>query len=336
VTQGIDLLYWIIVQLQETFPGRTRRRSGVESRSKGKRPSNRLFQVRLTQLRRLRLRCAAALGAPPETPGIRRTIRVSRYPKAFGLAALVALVFVSTGLQAQLVNPSPPRLSETRPTQPIITCTVGRAGFIGYAGRQTATAEMVTARGLAYVAFGGAIFALVASYRLLNDDVGSFFAPFIPKATAGRVLRTIPPPDEDFRPLTIDPRSEPCAKQEDSRFAPGNPPPTSTLSEVPMQAAFEVPRLRPFSAKHADGSTPTSSIELSVNQPRAQGFVPTTIRSSEAAPFLRLPLKTCEKLRKRRTRARKAVWQGAREGASPQRAVTERATRPDGLSCSRP
>ena len=47
-------------------------------------------------------------------------------------------------------------------------------------------------------------------------------------------------------------------------------------------------------------------------------------------------LRTCEKIRKRRTRARKAVWQGAREGASPQRAVTERATRPDGLSCSRP
>ena len=47
-------------------------------------------------------------------------------------------------------------------------------------------------------------------------------------------------------------------------------------------------------------------------------------------------LRTCEKIRKRRARARKAVWQGAREGASPQRAVTERATRPDGLSCSRP
>ena len=28
-------------------------------------------------------------------------------------------------------------------------------------------------------------------------------------------------------------------------------------------------------------------------------------------------LRTCEKIRKRRTRARKAVWQGAREGASP-------------------
>jgi hypothetical protein len=47
-------------------------------------------------------------------------------------------------------------------------------------------------------------------------------------------------------------------------------------------------------------------------------------------------LEPVKKSRKRRTRARKAVWQGAREGASPQRAVTERATRPDGLSCSRP
>jgi hypothetical protein len=49
-----------------------------------------------------------------------------------------------------------------------------------------------------------------------------------------------------------------------------------------------------------------------------------------------VPLRSCEKIRKRRARARKAVWQGARESASPQRAVTERATQPDGLSCSRP
>ena len=49
-----------------------------------------------------------------------------------------------------------------------------------------------------------------------------------------------------------------------------------------------------------------------------------------------ITLEPVRKIRKRRARARKAVWQGAREGASPQRAVTERATRPDGLSCSRP
>ena len=35
-------------------------------------------------------------------------------------------------------------------------------------------------------------------------------------------------------------------------------------------------------------------------------------------------LKPVKKIRKRRARARKAVWQGAREGTSPQRAVTER------------
>ena len=51
----------------------------------------------------------------------------------------------------------------------------------------------------------------------------------------------------------------------------------------------------------------------------------------------RLPgLRTCEKIAKRRAIVRKAVLQGACEGASPQRAVNERTTRPDGLSCSRP
>ncbi|MCX6972586.1 MAG: hypothetical protein NTV93_20885, partial [Verrucomicrobia bacterium] len=46
--------------------------------------------------------------------------------------------------------------------------------------------------------------------------------------------------------------------------------------------------------------------------------------------------RTCEIIRKSRARVEKAGWQGAREGASPQRAVTERATPPDGLFCSRP
>jgi hypothetical protein len=57
-----------------------------------------------------------------------------------------------------------------------------------------------------------------------------------------------------------------------------------------------------------------------------------SLAGSQSAGYLR----TCEQLRKRRAIARKVVWQGAREGASPQRAVTERATRPDGLSCYRP
>ena len=163
------------------------------------------------------LRCAAALGAPLETPGIGRTIRVSRYPKALGLAALVALVFASTCLQAQLVNPSPPRLSEARPTQPVITCTVGSAGFLGNAGRQAGTIEMVVALGVTYVVLGGVLFALVASFRLLGDKVDSFFAPLIPKTTGARVSRTIPPLDEDFSPFKFEPQSEPCAKQEASR-----------------------------------------------------------------------------------------------------------------------
>ncbi|MFZ4696194.1 MAG: MFS transporter, partial [Verrucomicrobiia bacterium] len=55
-----------------------------------------------------------------------------------------------------------------------------------------------------------------------------------------------------------------------------------------------------------------------------------------AAVRQRIELRTCEIIRKSRARVEKAGWQGAREGASPQRAVTERATPPDGLFCSRP
>jgi hypothetical protein len=36
---------------------------------------------------------AAASGLPPETPGIERTVRVSRYPKALLLVVLIALIF---------------------------------------------------------------------------------------------------------------------------------------------------------------------------------------------------------------------------------------------------
>jgi hypothetical protein len=150
------------------------------------------------------LSIAAALAAPAESPAIGRTIRFSRYCRALVLAALVAFLFVSTGLQAQLVNPSPPGFSETRTTQPVITCTAGRAGFIGDAGRRTTTVEMVVARGLAHVALGGAIFALAASFRFLGDNVGSFFDPLIPKKSA--VLRTLPPLDDDFSPFTFDRR----------------------------------------------------------------------------------------------------------------------------------
>ena len=90
-------------------------------------------------------------------------------------------------------------------------------------------------------------------------------------------------------------------------------------------------RKSPGDQKDASGSAPWLE-ELCLCQlqpPRCKA------RENFAFSFL-IALRTCEKIRKRRARARKAVWQGAREGASPQRAVTERATRPDGLSCSRP
>ena len=47
-------------------------------------------------------------------------------------------------------------------------------------------------------------------------------------------------------------------------------------------------------------------------------------------------LRTCEKIRKRRTRAERRYGKAHARAHPPQRAVTERATRPDGLSCSRP
>ena len=50
----------------------------------------------------------------------------------------------------------------------------------------------------------------------------------------------------------------------------------------------------------------------------------------------RLPgLRTCAKIAKLPREIRKAVWQGAMRGRI-RSGLTERATRPDGLSCSRP
>jgi hypothetical protein len=184
--------------------------------------------------------------ASPETPGIECAVRVSRYPRPLLLVVLIALIFGATGLHAQLVTPlaSPPGLSDVvRLTQPAIMCTVGRAGFIGHAGRQAATIEMVVARGVAYVALGGAIFALVASFRLLGDNVDSFFAVLIPKPSGTRGLRIIPPPDEDFSPFMLEPASELNAKQNTSRLAPGSPLEASNSPKISMPKALEVPRL---------------------------------------------------------------------------------------------
>jgi hypothetical protein len=192
---------------------------------------------------------AAASGLPPETPGIERAVRVSRYPKPLLLVVLTALIFGATGLHAQLVTPlaSPPELSDVvRLTQPDIMCTVGRAGFIGHAGRQAATIEMVVARGVAYVALGGAILALVVSFRLLGDNVDSFFAVLIPKPNGTRDLRIIPPLDEDFSPFMLEPASELNAKQNTSRLAPGSPLEASNSPEISIPPTLEVPRLDSF------------------------------------------------------------------------------------------
>ena len=167
---------------------------------------------------------------------------MSQYPKFPALlAVLVALVFVASALQAQLDSPPIDReitrwqreasSYQPRPTEPAITCTVGRAGFIRHAGRQQATIEMVVALGVAYVVLGGVILALVASFRLLSDRIDSFFAFLIPKPTDIQGLRAVPL-DEDFRPFKFEPASEPSAKQEASRLAEGSPPTASPSSGV--------------------------------------------------------------------------------------------------------
>ena len=96
---------------------------------------------------------------------------------------------------------------------------------------------------------------------------------------------------------------------------------------------------RPKSVGMARRSRPTHSPGPRQSA-RNHGGTP-AVRPHQALPrhllhWLRLSLRTCEIIRKSRARAEKAGWQGAREGASPLRAVTERATPPDGLFCSRP
>ena len=94
---------------------------------------------------------------------------------------------------------------------------------------------MVAALAVAYIALGGAILALVASFRLLGDKVDSFFAPLIPKPT----VRTIAPPDEHFSPFKF----KASAKQEASGLAPGSPPKASTSSDASIPPAL-FPRSR--------------------------------------------------------------------------------------------
>ena len=170
---------------------------------------------------------------------------VCRYPKRLVLlVALIALAFATSTLQAQILTSTQenkfdkagrPASSVASYREPVITCTVGRAGFIGHGGRQAATIEMVAALAVAYVVFGGAILALVASFRSLGDKVDSFFTPLIPKPT----VRTIAPPDEHFSPFKF----KPSAKQEASRLAPGSPPEASTSSEASIPPAL-FPRSR--------------------------------------------------------------------------------------------
>ena len=83
---------------------------------------------------------------------------------------------------------------------PVITCTVGSAGFLGNAGRQAGTIEMVVALGVTY-SFGRGSRCFGGSFRLLGDKVDSFFAPLIPKMTGARGLAHYSTLDEDFSPF---------------------------------------------------------------------------------------------------------------------------------------
>ena len=124
--------------------------------------------------------------------------------------------------------------------EPVITCTVGRAGFLRNAGRSATVVETTVALGVSSIVLGGTLFALVASFRLPSEKVDSFFACLIPEL-AGR-LRPPQPLAEDFSPFKF----EPGAKQEAASFAQGSPPDTSRMSEVSIPA-LDAPRLHLFS-----------------------------------------------------------------------------------------
>jgi hypothetical protein len=180
--------------------------------------------------------------------------KVSQYPKFPALlAVLAAVVFVASSLQARLDSPPIDReitrwqreapSYQPRPTEPAITCTAGRAGFIRHAGRQHASIEMVLAHGVAYVVLGGVIFALVACFRLLSDRIDSFFALLIPEPTDIQDLRTVPL-DEDFSPFKFEQVRKPSAKLKSSDLASGRPPEAATSAKFSIRPALEV--LQPF------------------------------------------------------------------------------------------
>jgi hypothetical protein len=141
------------------------------------------------------------------------------------LVSLAMLLFTATILPAQGLAPT--QLQEFNVVVhrasgfetyrlPVIIFTVGRAGLIGQTGRQATTIETAVVLGVSYVVLGGILLALVASFRLLNDKVDSFFALLIPEPTSTRSLRTIPPLDEDFSTFKFEAPSEPSARQEAS------------------------------------------------------------------------------------------------------------------------
>ncbi len=194
---------------------------------------------------------AAALGPRAGAAGIVHAVRVSQSPLAV-LIALAALAFVATSMDAQADAATferenaaavPRQMEVDDYPEPVITCTVGRAGFIAQEGRQGATIERVVALGVAYVVLGGILFALVVSLRLLGEKVDLFFALLIPKPTGARGLRTIPPLDEDFSPFKF----EPSAKQTASSLAPGWPPAASEppKTSTPLLITITPPRSKP-------------------------------------------------------------------------------------------
>ena len=181
----------------------------------------------------------AALSPAVGTRRIQRASRVSWHPKLLLLVALSALAFTATGLQAQPLA-SPSRLGDpVQRTQPTITCTTGRAALIGHAGRRAPTTDMLVVLGGTYVGFGGAIFALVASFRFSGNKMDSFFALLIPEPTGIQGLWPLPP-DGDFSPFKFEQVQKPCAKLEASDFASGRPPEAANPPKISLPPAVEV------------------------------------------------------------------------------------------------
>ena len=131
-------------------------------------------------------------------------------------------------------------------------------------------------------------------------------------------------------------------------FASGCSPPHLSVTQLPSATEVQLPPIGTFTqlllcacGRTRDGSPQPSDSFARPAPVGAKSWGTPAMCPHQALPrhllhWLRLSLRTCEIIRKSRARAEKAGWQGAREGASPLRAVTERATPPDGLFCSRP